>query len=382
MFRRILTRTVVVGLAFSILMVSGIHAQSALRPITLFLTYIPNIQFSPVYVALERGYFADAGLDVTIEHGDEPDGVNLIAAGERQFGMISGEQVIAARANSRPVVFVYEWFQKYPVGVVVPANSDIATPADLRGHTVGIPGPFGASYSGLTALLAANGLTESDIQLQTIGYNAPQVFCVGGVESAVIYVNNEPLQIDHLAKQGQCGDVTGVTVFNVSDYADMVSNGIVTNEDTIANDPDLVRAFVGAFHKGLIDTIDNPAEAYLTSLNYVEGLPINDALHAALDAASTQQIQSLADGTLATHADIAASREALMSSLRGQFGDDALLQLEVLDRSIDLWDADRPGYSDAESWQITEDTLLKMGTISSPIVLEDAFTNDFVPQGQ
>ena len=60
----------------------------------------------------------------TMQYGDEPDGVDLIAADQLQFGFISGEQVIQARAKDRPVVFVYEWFQKYPVGIVVPADSD------------------------------------------------------------------------------------------------------------------------------------------------------------------------------------------------------------------------------------------------------------------
>ena len=79
------------------------HAELALRDVTFFLTYIPNIQFAPVYVALEKGYFADAGLNVTLQSGDEPDGINLIAANQLQFGLASGEQVIAARAQERPV---------------------------------------------------------------------------------------------------------------------------------------------------------------------------------------------------------------------------------------------------------------------------------------
>lgn len=367
--------------ALVLLIAGGIQAQDSLRPVTFFLTFIPNIQFSPVYVAIEKGYFADAGLDVTIQHGDEPDGVNLIAAGELQFGMISGEQVIAARANGRPVVFVYEWFQKYPVGVVVPTGGSMATAADLAGHKVGISGPFGASYSGLIALLTANGLTESDIQLETIGYNAPQVFCVGGVEASVVYVNNEPIQIDHLAEQGECGDVTGVDVFGVSEYADMVSNGIVTNEDTIANDPELVEAFVTAYHQGVIDTINNPAEAYLITRSYVESLPASDAFTVALEAEVEAQNQAFADGLMPEQEDIAAYREALMTRLSEQFSADELLQMEVLMATIELWEADRLGYSDADSWQVTEDTLIQMGQLSEGIDLSSAFTNDFVPEG-
>src|SRR6266568_8796376 len=69
-------------------------------PIKLFLGYIPNIQFAPVYVAMERGYFKDAGIDLTLENSfDETDGLTRIATGKLQFGLLSGEQVILARAQ-------------------------------------------------------------------------------------------------------------------------------------------------------------------------------------------------------------------------------------------------------------------------------------------
>ena len=122
--------------------------------------------------------------------------------------------------------------------MLVTDDSGITSPADLKGKQIGIPGLFGASYTGVIALLAANDLTEQDVQLQSIGFNAPQVICVGGVQAAVVYVNNEPLQIQDRIDKNDCGSVTGITVFPVSDAADMVSNGIVTNEETIASDPD------------------------------------------------------------------------------------------------------------------------------------------------
>lgn len=352
--------------------VTGAQAQSAPRDLTFFLTYIPNIQFSPVYVAIEKGYFADAGLNVTLQSGDEPDGINLIAANQLQFGFASGEQVIAARAQGRPVKSVYEWFQKYPVGVVVTDNSGIQTPADLKGKTIGIPGLYGASYTGIIALLSANGLTEHDVTLQTIGYNAPQVICVGGVQASVIYVNNEPLQVQDRIAQKDCGSVTGVHVFPVSAAADMVSNGIITNEDTIANDPALVSAFVDAYDHGLRDAINNPAESYLLSAKYIDGLPLPDDLKAALEAEAAAPHETARDAAAQYRAD-------LMATLGAQFDSTTLLQMQVLMASIDLWDADRLGYSDPASWQVTEDVLTQMGLLKSPVDLSAAFTNDFLP---
>ncbi|MBE0690062.1 MAG: ABC transporter substrate-binding protein, partial [Anaerolineae bacterium] len=138
------------ALMFGLLLGSAVSAQESPSSQTLFMTFVPNVQFSPVYVALEQGYFAEAGIDITVEHGDEPLGVDLIAAGELQFGLVSGEQILTALGRGRPVVFVYEWFQRYPVAVVAPLESGIESIQDLAGRRVGLPGRFGASYSGLT----------------------------------------------------------------------------------------------------------------------------------------------------------------------------------------------------------------------------------------
>jgi NitT/TauT family transport system substrate-binding protein len=354
-------------------MIPGVSAQSSEQ--TFFLTFIPNIQFAPLYVGIEKGYFADAGVNFTLQYGDEPDGVNLIAADQMKFGVISGEQVIQARVGERPVVFVYEWFQQFPVGVVVAEDSDIQSVADLAGHKVGIPGLFGASYSGVVALLQANGMSESDVMLESIGFNAPEVFCMGAVEAAVVYINNEPLQIQERAEAGDCGSVTGVRVFPVSDDADIVSNGLVTNEATIANDPQLVQGVVGAFDQALRDTINNPAEAYLLSGVHVEGL-LTDELTAALEAESAQQAEFLA--TEPDRAVVASSRAAMRERLGEQFEDDVLLQFDVLLNTIELWDADELGLTTPESWETTQDVLVTMGFLSGPTDLTGAYTNEFV----
>lgn len=353
-------------------------AQDDLTDIIFFLTFVPNVQFVPLYAGIDSGAFAANGINLTIEHGDEPVGVDLIAAGERQFGMISGEQVIAARANARPVVFVYEWFQQYPVGVVAPVGANIDSVADLVGRRVGIPGRFGASYSGFLALLAANDLTESDVQLEVIGFNAPEIVCIGAVDASVVYVNNEPLQIAQRAEQGDCGAVEGVTVIPVAAAADMVSNGIVTNEQTIAEQPELVRAMLAGFDAGLRLSINNPARAYLISADYVDNLPLRDDLRAVLEAEAESQAAALTDDL--DRAAVAAYRDDLRERLHTQFDSADLLQFDVLLATIELWDADQLGVTEAESWVLTQDVLQLMGFIDAPIDLSAAYSNDFLPE--
>lgn len=369
--------------------IGTVQAQEVINQ-TLFLTYIPNVQFAPIYVALEKGYFADNGINLTIQHGDEPVGVDLIAAGQLQFGVIGGEQVIAARVNGRPVVSVYEWFQDLPVGVVAPVDSGIASVEDLRGRRVGVPGFFGASYTAIQAMLAAAGMSQSDLQLEPIGFNAPEVMCVGGVEASVVYINNEPLQIRQRAQAGDCGTITDVTVIPTADSADLISNGLVTNEETIANNPELVRAMVAAFDAGLRDAIRNPAEAYLLSAAHVEGL-LPDEQRSTFEALAAEQAAWLEanpapDATdtpalQAYRAAIAQRNVDLLAGLYQDFDPATLLQYAVLVETISFWDADRLGYADPSAWAITQDTLLAMDLINAPLDdIDSAFTNAFLPE--
>ena len=107
--------------------------------IRLPMGYIPDPQFAPFYVAVDKGYFAEEGLNIEFDYSFETDGIALVGANEVPFAVVSGEQVILARAEGLPVVFVTQWFQRFPIVVVSKEASGIASPADLAGRNVGVP---------------------------------------------------------------------------------------------------------------------------------------------------------------------------------------------------------------------------------------------------
>src|SRR4029453_10236334 len=153
--------------------------NEALTHIRLPMGYIPNIQYAPFYVAVEKGYFKAVGIELEFDYKFETDGVALVGAGELPFAVVSGEQVLLARAQGLPVTYVAAWYQQYPVSIVAKSELGILIPQDLTGKKVGLPGLFGANYVGLRALLFEAKMSESDVTLDSIGFNQVELLATG-----------------------------------------------------------------------------------------------------------------------------------------------------------------------------------------------------------
>jgi len=295
-------------------------------PVRLPVGYIPNVQFAPLYVAIEKGFYRDAGLDVSLDYNMETDSVALVGADEMQFAIVSGEQVPLGRGQGLPVVYVLDWFQQYPVGVVSMADKNIHTPADLKGKKVGIPGLYGASYIGFKALLNAAGINENEVTLDSIGFTQAEALIDKLEDAVVIYIANEPIKLRAEGFQ--------VDVLKVSDYLPLVGNGLITNQKTIDEHPELVRAMVKATLAGIEYTITHPDEAFQICKKYVENL-----------AAADQN-----------------------------------LQREVLAASIELWKTDKLGYSSMDAWVNMNSLLVNMKLLKQPLEIASMFSNEFLPK--
>lgn len=290
------------------------------------LSYIPNIQFAPFYVALEKGYYTEAGLDVTIRNHSQ-DLFGALVSGDEDMIFAAGDEMLQARANDIPIVYVAEVFTQYPVALVAPADSDIQSPADLAGHSVGIPGEYGANWIGLLALLSSSGLTRDDVEIKSVGFTQVAALLAGDVDAIIGYANNEPIQ---LAKAGM-----EVRTFPVADQQPLISNGLGALQKTLDDNPDAVRAAIAATLRGVQYTIDNPEEALEISKKYVDGL--DDPANAAA-------------------------------------------ALEVLRATLPMWQATgKPGSVDETAWASMAAFLQEQGLLAKPIEVKGSFSNAFLP---
>jgi NitT/TauT family transport system substrate-binding protein len=292
----------------------------------LGLGYVPSVQFAPFYVARAKGFFADEGLDVTFQHGIETDFLKLIGTDALQFAVGSGEQVILGRAQGLPLTYVATWYRKFPVVVFAPAASGIQEPNDLEGKRLGIPGLFGASLIGWKAMAGAAGVDETAVSLESIGFTQAAAVSEGRVDAALDYIVNGPVQL-RLAGQE-------VSVMPVSDYSDLPANGLVTNDKTIQERPELVQKMVNAMLKGIRYTLDHPDEAFTISLQAVPEAG----------------------------------------------GENATVNRAIFDASLDLWQAPPAGLgvADPVAWQEAADFMWQAGLIDKAVTTAGILTNRFV----
>ena len=147
----------------------------------------------------------------------------------------------------------------------------------------------------------------------------------GQEDAVVVYIANEPIQ---LAARGY-----DINTLRAADFIDLVANGLITNEKTIQENPDLVRRMVRATLRGIEYSIANPQEAYDISKKYVENL-------------------SQADEKI---------------------------QKQILAASMELWKAEKLGFSQPKAWENMQKILLQMGLLKKSLDLNSAYSNDYLP---
>ncbi|MFD2183289.1 ABC transporter substrate-binding protein [Rhodoplanes azumiensis] len=232
-------------------------AAEAADKVTFVTDFGFNGRHAYYFVALDKGYYKDAGLDVEIVRGQgSADAVKQVAAKTAQLGFADAAAVILGRGNDQiPVKLVAMVYAKPPHAIYVLKESGIAKPKDLEGKRVADTA-FSAMPKMFDAYAKAAGIDPAKVSWIVAASDAlPGMLNLGRAEGIGQFTVGEAL----LKKAAGGKELVRLAYGDVG--LDYYSNGIIATDETIRTNPDLVKRFVAATMRGLKDAIADPAAA-------------------------------------------------------------------------------------------------------------------------
>jgi len=303
-----------------------------LKHVTFRLDWIyqgPNAGFM---VARDKGYYAEAGLDVEMGPGKGSGSTaQIVATKDAQFGFADGYVVGNSVAKGLGLEMVASIYRRNPTAVVVLADSAIKTPKDLEGKTVGIP-TGSAQFQQWPAFVKGCKLDGDKIHVVNMDpAGSPPALITGKVDAIAGFAQGYVPSVE----------IRGNKKARILWYADCgvtaVSNGIIVHPDLIKSDPQLVRAFVAASLKGFLYARQHPDEAAETVKKYSEATDVRISKREAELSWATWVTPNTAGKPL--------------------------------------------GWMSDKDWQATIDVLKQYGGVTAPLKASQLYTNEFVPTG-
>jgi NitT/TauT family transport system substrate-binding protein len=263
-------------------MVAALPARA--ENVTFITDFGFNGRHAYYYVALEHGYYRQAGLDVSFVRGNgSADAIRKVGAGAAQVGFADAGSLVLARANDGiPVRMVAMVYAAPPHAIYATEGGSIRKPQDLVGHRIAdSAGSANAVLFG--AYAKAAGFDPSRVTWQVAESAAlPALLATGRAEAVGQFTVGEPLLAAAVAPK----KLVRLAYRDVG--LDYYGNGIIASEGLIAKQPDLLRRFVAATLRGMADAFRDPAMAGLTIARYQQ------QIKPAIGAAEIEQVRALA----------------------------------------------------------------------------------------
>ena len=229
-------------------------SEETVSEVKLALDWYPNANHIGLYLAEENGYFEDENLKVTIYTPSDPSTVlQTVASGADDFGMNYQPDVLIARSEGVPVVSVLGMVQHPLNSMMALQSSGNESPKDLKGKKVGYPGiPW--NEDALNTMLQSDGLSGiDDVELVNVGWELGSSLISETVDAIIgAYFTHESIVLEN---EGHPVNVMRMEEWGVPDYYELV---MVTSEDYLSKNPDIVERFTRAVSKGYTDAISDP----------------------------------------------------------------------------------------------------------------------------
>jgi NitT/TauT family transport system substrate-binding protein len=244
-----------------------------------------NGRHSYFYVALDKGYYKSEGLDVTILRGQGSiDAIKKVASGAASIGFADAGALVLARSNdSIPVKLLAIVYAQPPHAIFTLADSGIKTPKDLEGKTVA-DSAFSAIPLIFNVYAQATGIDPKKVKwVSAESASLPSLLATGRVDAIGQFTVGEPL----IEASVQPRKLIRLAYKDAG--LDYYGNGIIATEQTIKDNPDLLKAFVRATLKGMRDAFANPVEAGAVMNKY------HKQISPEVAAGETELVKELAD---------------------------------------------------------------------------------------
>lgn len=258
----ILVATVIAGALF----MSGCvgPTEEEVTKVTAMMPYILSSEWAAFYTAIDEGYYADEGLDVSLEYTDRAglEVAKQLVAGNVMFGYTGDDNLITARSKGTPVIGVYHNIQENRFSIITKKGSGINKPEDLIGKKIAVVGPLSSPDLAAKAILMKAGVDYNKVDFIPVGGGTVPALIQDKVDAIGGYIIFEII----LEKQGIPMDI-----WYAQDYSSLLSgSSIIVTEETLIDKPELVEKFIRATDKGYKYATEHPEEAvdiYINNFN-------------------------------------------------------------------------------------------------------------------
>lgn len=297
--------------------------------VTVQLSWFHGVEYAGFYSAVEKGYYKDENIDVTLNAGGpEINPLEEVQNGNAQFGIGQGDSLITSRANGQDFVAVAAIFRNNPLVITSLKKDNIQKPEDLVGKTVGTYSLDLENYSDLLflAFMSRTGLDKESMKYALI----EDFFGANEIKSGKMDAMSGMFATDQEVMTKNAGDEINMMYYK--DYGvEVYINSIFVTEAFKNSSPDLITRFLRATFKGYQYALENPEEVATFAVKYDETL-------------------------------------------------DLTYQQEVMKAQIPFIDTGNApiGSMDQNVWENTQDILLEFGLLSAPVDLSTVYTNEFI----
>lgn len=270
----ILVATLVAGVLF----MSGCvgPTEEEVTDVTLLIGFIPNVGYSPFYVAEANGYYDDEDLDVSFQYAPEGDigVVKQLSANTVEFGYGGDHAEIIGRTQDVPIASVQRIIQKNLFGIYSKETFGIDEPNDLVGKKIAISAPGSTPATVTEIILKKSAINTTQVEFLYVGGAVISTHLAGKADIFATYL---PMKV---VAEGIAGEK--MNEISGSEYTTIGRTYVITTERMINEHPDIVRKFVSATQKGLEYSVEHPEEAVDAFIKYNPDAAEKKQLHLAI----------------------------------------------------------------------------------------------------